>query len=117
MLIAYDPIFAHPLPEGHRFPMAKYELIPAQLLREGVVTIDQFHKPEPVSEETILLTHTVEYWDKLKNGKLSEKEVRKIGLPQSPALVMRERVICQGTIDCALHALEHGIGLNVAGGT
>ncbi len=26
--IAYDPIYAHPLPEGHRFPMLKYELIP-----------------------------------------------------------------------------------------
>ena len=30
--IAYDPIYAHPLPEGHRFPMLKYELIPGQLL-------------------------------------------------------------------------------------
>ncbi|WP_440134143.1 histone deacetylase family protein [Chitinophaga sancti] len=118
MLIAYDPIFAHPLPEGHRFPMAKYELIPEQLLREGVVKEDMFHKPQPVSEETILLTHTPEYWNKLKNLQLSEKEVRRIGLPQSAALVMRERVICQGTIDCALYALENGsIGLNVAGGT
>lgn len=117
MLIAYDPIFAHPLPEGHRFPMAKYELIPAQLLREGVFTPDKFHQPAPVSEENILLTHTPAYWQKLKDQQLSEKEVRRIGLPQSPALVMRERVICQGTIDCALHALEHGIGLNIAGGT
>ena len=117
MLIAYDPIFAHPLPAGHRFPMAKYELIPAQLLREGVVTADVFHKPLPLSEETILLTHTAEYWNKLKNQQLSEKEVRRIGLPQSPELVMREREICQGTIDCALHALAHGIGLNIAGGT
>lgn len=117
MLIAYDPIFAHPLPTGHRFPMAKYELIPEQLLREGVITKDQLHRPAPVSEETILLTHTPAYWDKLKNLQLSEREVRRIGLPQSAELVLRERVICQGTIDCALHALDHGIGLNVAGGT
>jgi hypothetical protein len=32
--IAFDPIYAHPLPEGHRFPMLKYELIPEQLLYE-----------------------------------------------------------------------------------
>ena len=35
--IAFDPIYAHPLPEGHRFPMLKYELIPEQLLYEGVI--------------------------------------------------------------------------------
>ena len=36
--IAFDPIYAHPLPEGHRFPMLKYELIPEQLLYEGSIT-------------------------------------------------------------------------------
>lgn len=117
MLIAYDPIFAHPLPEGHRFPMAKYELIPQQLLREGVVTPAQFHQPQPVTEETILLTHTAAYWQKLKHQTLSDKEQRRIGLPQSPALTLREMKICQGTIDCALYALENGIALNIAGGT
>jgi hypothetical protein len=35
--IAYHPIYAHPLPEDHRFPMSKYELIPAQLLYEGTI--------------------------------------------------------------------------------
>ncbi len=38
LTIAYDPIYAHPLPEGHRFPMLKYELIPGQLLYEGIIT-------------------------------------------------------------------------------
>jgi|GEM_PF-4451178 hypothetical protein len=36
--IAFDPIYAHPLPENHRFPMLKYELIPRQLLHEGTCT-------------------------------------------------------------------------------
>ena len=36
--IAFDPIYAHPLPEGHRFPMLKYELIHEQLLHEGSIT-------------------------------------------------------------------------------
>lgn len=117
MLVAYDPIFAHPLPEGHRFPMVKYELIPAQLLREGVITEKQVHTPAPPDEGTILLTHTPGYWHKLQHQTLSDKEQRRIGLPQSPALTLREIVICQGTIDSALHALDHGVGLNVAGGT
>ena len=47
MKIAYDPIYAHPLPEGHRFPMLKYELIPEQLLHEGTVSSsDLFVKPD-----------------------------------------------------------------------
>jgi hypothetical protein len=25
--IAFHPIYQHPLPEGHRFPMLKYELL------------------------------------------------------------------------------------------
>ena len=33
--IAFHPIYKHPLPEGHRFPMLKYELLPQQLLHEG----------------------------------------------------------------------------------
>lgn len=117
MLIAYDHIYVHPLPEGHRFPMDKYELIPLQLLREGVITPTHIFSPAPLDEATILLTHDAAYWHKLKHQTLSDKEQRRIGFTQSPALTLREITICQGTIDCALHALQHGIALNVAGGT
>jgi acetoin utilization deacetylase AcuC-like enzyme len=117
MLIAYHPIFAHPLPEGHRFPMVKYELIPAQLLREGIITEDQILKPSPLAEDIILQTHSLHYWRQLQQQTLSDKEQRRIGLPQSPALTRREITISRGTIDCALHALDHGVALNVAGGT
>jgi acetoin utilization deacetylase AcuC-like enzyme len=118
MKIAYHDIYTHPLPEDHRFPMLKYELIPAQLLREGVITPGQLFAPAPATAGTILLTHTAEYWQKLTGQTLSPGEQRKIGFPQSPALTLREIVIAQGTIDIALHALEQqGIGFNVAGGT
>ncbi len=117
MKIASHDIYTHPLPADHRFPMLKYELIPAQLLREGIITPAQLFTPEPATEETILLTHTAEYWHKLRDQTLEPREQRKIGFPQSPALTLREIVITQGTIDISLHALDHGIGFNVAGGT
>jgi acetoin utilization deacetylase AcuC-like enzyme len=117
MLIAFDPIYAHPLPEGHRFPMLKYELIPAQLLREGIITESQILTPAPLEEDIILQTHTLYYWQQLQQQTLTDKEQRRIGLPQSPALTLREITIARGTIDCALHALDHGVALNVAGGT
>ncbi len=45
MKIFYHPIYAHPLPENHRFPMVKYELIPAQLLHEGTLEPHQIVAP------------------------------------------------------------------------
>jgi acetoin utilization deacetylase AcuC-like enzyme len=115
--IAFDPIYAHPLPEGHRFPMIKYELIPEQLLYEGTIHQQNLFAPAPCADEIVLLTHTAEYLYKLKNQQLSEKEQRHIGFPQSPGLTHRELVITQGTIDCCGFALENGVSLNVAGGT
>jgi len=115
--IAFDPIYAHPLPEGHRFPMLKYELIPEQLVYEGTVDRDAFFFPSVCNDEIILLTHEAEYLTKLKTQTLSAKEQRHIGFPQSPELTRRELIITQGTIDCCFHALANGIALNVAGGT
>jgi acetoin utilization deacetylase AcuC-like enzyme len=115
--IAYDPIYAHPLPVGHRFPMLKYELIPEQLLYEALITADNLHAPVECPHEIILATHTTEYLNKLLQLTLSAKEQRHIGFPQSAALTRRELIITQGTINCCLHALKHGVALNVAGGT
>ncbi|MFN5936924.1 MAG: histone deacetylase [Sphingobacteriales bacterium] len=117
MKIAFDPIYAHPLPEGHRFPMLKYELIPEQLLHEGTITSSQFFTPKCCADEIVLLTHDPVYIRKLKEQTLSESEQRRIGFPQSPELITREWMIIQGTIDCALYSLQHGVALNVAGGT
>ncbi len=114
---AFDPIYAHPLPDGHRFPMLKYELIPQQLLHEGVVEAHHFVSPEIVADEWVLTTHHVDYFFRLKNGQLTYQEERRIGFPYSSALVERELRIAKGTIDGSLFALEHGIAFNVAGGT
>jgi acetoin utilization deacetylase AcuC-like enzyme len=115
--IAFDPIYAHTLPPGHRFPMLKYELIPEQLLYEGIITEEALVSPASCPLELVLKTHDSEYVQKLLDQTLSAKEQRHIGFPQSEALTKREFIITQGTIDCARHALQHGVALNVAGGT
>lgn len=115
--IAFDPIYAHPLPEGHRFPMVKYELIPEQLLYEGSITEENLFSPQACSAEIILQTHSPVYYQKLLDQTLTASEQRKIGFPQSPQLTLRERIITQGTIDCALYALKYGVAMNIAGGT
>ena len=115
--ISYHPVYAHPLPEGHRFPMIKYELIPEQLLYEGSISIENIFAPEPCADEVLLWTHERDYLNKLKNQALSASEQRKIGFPQSLQLTHREIMIAQGTINCCIHAMIQGVALNVAGGT
>jgi len=116
--VAWAPIYHHPLPENHRFPMAKYSLLPEQLFYEGTLAEVNIHSPGMLPEERILRTHSAEYWAELKNLTLPGKAQRKIGFPLSQQLIDRERTICQGTVDLAVHALTHqSAGLNVAGGT
>jgi len=105
------------LPEGHRFPMIKYELIPEQLLHEGTITPENLFEPTPVNEEIILITHDLAYWNKLCDQQLSAEEIRKIGFPMRPSLIERGRHIAGGTIQCAEFALTYGVSMNIAGGT
>ncbi|WP_273565380.1 histone deacetylase family protein [Maribacter halichondriae] len=115
--IAYHPIYKHPLPEGHRFPMLKYELLPKQLLHEGTCESDNFFKPEIPNDKYIVAVHDPEYYYDLLNIKIPPKEARKIGFPLSEVLVERERIIADGTIKACEFAMEHGVAMNVAGGT
>lgn len=115
--IAYHPIYAHPLPEGHRFPMLKYELLPQQLIYEGSCTSENFFNPAKANRETILEVHDKTYYDKLVRLELKPSEARKIGFPLSAELVEREHIITQGTIACCEYAIQHKIAMNIAGGT
>jgi acetoin utilization deacetylase AcuC-like enzyme len=115
--IAFDPTYAHPLPEGHRFPMLKYELIPEQLLHEGLINTENLFSPKMMDEEVILWTHDEHYWHQLRDLTLPPKEQRRIGFPLSARLVEREMRIGQGTIDACHYAFEYGVAFNVAGGT
>ncbi|MBD0400236.1 histone deacetylase [Flammeovirga sp. EKP202] len=115
--VAYHPRYGHPVEEGHRFPMDKYPLLMEQLLFEGTITEENLFAPNPVKEEDILTTHTLEYWQKLKHQTLTYHEARKIGLPMSDDLILRELIITQGTIDCVEYALKYGVAMNIAGGT
>lgn len=115
--IAWHKLYAHPLPEGHRFPMLKYELIPAQLLHQGFITKDHLFKPALLPENIVLLTHQKQYWEALRDFTLTPKDQRRIGFPLNSQLLEREMRIAQGTIDAALFAINSGVAFNVAGGT
>lgn len=115
--VAWRPLYCHPLPPGHRFPMTKYELLPEQLVYEGTLQAEAFFEPEAVAQKVLLRVHTPDYWQRLRTGQLTAAEVRKTGFPWSASLVEREVVIAEGTRRCCEYALAHGCAANIAGGT
>ena len=115
--IAFDSIYKHQLKIGHRFPMEKYELLPEQLLRKNICNRDNFFSPEPIEKQLLLSTHDQRYYNNLINFSLSKLDARQIGFPLSEALIMREHVIAQGTIQNTRYAQQYGVSMNIAGGT
>ena len=117
MRIYYCDTFVLPLPPEHRFPMEKYSR-----LRERVVTsglIDSAHVREPLgaTDEQILRVHSPTYVQQVKDGTLSKLDIRRIGFPWSPQMIVRSRHSVGGTLSAARAALRYGVGANLAGGT
>ena len=115
--IAYDQIFKHPLERNHRFPMEKYDLIPKQLIQEKTCNENNFFKPKNLKDLDVLLTHQKSYYERFSSLSLTIKETRPIGFPMSEELIIREKKIAQGTIECSSFAIKYGISMNIAGGT
>ena len=83
----------------------------------GLIPPEEFIEAEPASDTQLLRVHTIEYLDKVKNGMLSEREVRRVGLPWSPQLVERSRRSVGCTIAACRAAVREGLAANLAGGT
>jgi acetoin utilization deacetylase AcuC-like enzyme len=115
--IAYHSTYNHPVPEGHRFPMLKYDLIAEQLVYEGTIAESNLFAPSKIQERDLLRVHDAAYKHKLDTLSLTPSEIRKTGFALTHELVLREEIIMQGTLEASLHALKYGIGMNIAGGT
>lgn len=115
--IAHHPIYNHPLKEGHRFPMEKYDLLPQQLMYEGTCTQENFFEPEIPNNKYFFTVHEPEYFFDLLNITLNQKAARKIGFPLSEVLIEREMIIADGTMKASEFALNNRIAMNIAGGT
>ncbi len=117
MKIFYCDGFPLPLPAGHRFPIQKYVLLRKAVMTAGLVAPEDMVVPEPATDEQILRAHDDDYLERVKQGELTPKEVRRIGLPWSPELLARTRCSVGGTIAACRAALTDGMAVSLAGGT
>ena len=115
--IAYHTNYTHKVPENHRFPMIKYELLYEQLLLENIAEKTDFFSPDMVEISDTFLAHRQEYVEAFVNLSLTESQARKIGFIQDKELIDRELTLVQGTISGALLAFENKIAFNISGGT
>jgi len=98
--------------------MEKYDLIPRQLVYEGIISESQIVEPTIVDLELVTQVHDADYLHRLYNGLLTPREQRVSGFVHSPLLIERELVIMEGTRLAAEYAYKNkSVGFNVAGGT
>ncbi|MBN1953703.1 MAG: histone deacetylase, partial [Anaerolineae bacterium] len=108
--------FPLPLPPRHLFPVRKYGLLRRALLDAGIVQAGDMAIAPEVTDAQILLAHDAGYLQRVQEGRLTEKELRRIGMPWSAEYVTRVRRATGGTIAACRAALQDGVAVNLAGG-
>jgi len=106
-----------PLPERHRFPIDKYALLRERVVADGTVAAADVLEPPAVPWAWIDAVHDGALVARIRDGELTLRESRGLGLPWSPELVERGRRAVAGSVEAARHAVEHGLGMNLGGGT
>ncbi|HEX2451631.1 MAG TPA: histone deacetylase [Gemmatimonadales bacterium] len=109
--------FTVPLPDGHRFPIAKYQRIRDTVVARGILAPAEVEEPDRVERWALGLVHTPAYVESIIDGTLAPQDVRRLGFPWSDQLRERSLRTVQGTVDAGFDALTHGAGINLAGGT
>ncbi|KLU06557.1 histone deacetylase/AcuC/AphA family protein [Rhodopirellula islandica] len=113
----YTDHFDLPLPDGHRFPMAKYRLLRQRVAESEHHRDDVLVVPQAATDEELLTCHTPDYVQRVQTGTLTKQEIRRIGFPWSLQMAERSRRSTGATISAARAALAEGISANLAGGT
>jgi acetoin utilization deacetylase AcuC-like enzyme len=110
--------FVLPLPDGHRFPMAKYARLHERLQARAAALGLALVVPEPASLDDLLRVHDAGYVNRMIEGTMAPAELRRIGFPWSAQMVERSRRSSGATIAALRRALAgDGVAVNLAGGT
>jgi acetoin utilization deacetylase AcuC-like enzyme len=109
--------FVLPLPDGHKFPMSKYEALRRRVAESGIVAPGDLREPEAATDQQLHRVHDPVYVRRVREGLLDERELRRIGFPWSPAMVERSLRSAGATVEACRAAMSDGVAVNLAGGT
>lgn len=112
-----SPLYSYEFPSRHRFPMQKFRHLVDTLREQGIATPSNLFRPGQARMDVLEQAHCPDYLSRFVNGSLTDKEIRRLGLPWSAGLVARTLVSPNGTLLTAQLALKHGLACHLAGGT
>lgn len=115
--LVYSPFYSFEFPERHRFPMLKFRLLFELLVKQGIANKNNVFRPGRARSDVLKQAHCAGYLDRFIHGSMSDKEVRRMGLPWSEGLVKRSLISPNGTLLAASLALKNGLACHLAGGT
>ncbi|RRJ83619.1 histone deacetylase family protein [Aestuariirhabdus litorea] len=115
--LVYHPSYSYEFPEQHRFAMVKFRYLHDYLRQRGIATTDNLYRSGPCLHKWLLQAHCPDYLTRLREGTLSHKEQRELGLPWTPGLAKRTFISPGGTLLTALLAMRYGVACHLAGGT
>ena len=119
MPIWYHPIYTEGIHPDARFPRERYVELIKRLKSHRNSDQFLFLEPKEATRSELVIGHDPYYVDNFLNGKLSDKEIKRIGLtPWTPKLIPRTLRLIGGAIAALNHVVENGgIAGNMAGGT
>jgi acetoin utilization deacetylase AcuC-like enzyme len=109
--------FTVPLPDGHRFPIAKYQRVRDAVVARGLLAAHEVEEPDRVERWALGLVHLPAYVEAINDGSVAPLAMRRLGFPWSEQLRERSLRTVQGTLEAGYDALTDGAGINLAGGT
>jgi acetoin utilization deacetylase AcuC-like enzyme len=92
-------------------------LLRERVVADGIARPEEIHEPQPAPWRWLTAVHDAALVGRIARGELSVRERRGLGLEWSPELVERARRSVGATVAATEHALAHGVGMNLGGGT
>lgn len=113
----YSDRYKLDLPDGHTFPIVKYELLRRRLITRGVLEEAELEESPLAGVEILLSAHSADYVRGILSGSVAADVMRRIGFPWSRSLAERALASVGGTFAAAESALSGVFACNLGGGT
>ncbi|MGF1807634.1 histone deacetylase [Aliivibrio sifiae] len=115
--LIYHSIYSQlDLPDGHRYPIQKYQQLYQAIQSHYSSEAFCYFEPTALTVDDIKQVHDESYIDALVLGTLPAAKMRRIGFPWSESLIQRTLTSTAGTCLTVDKALEFGAAVHLSGG-